>query len=142
LQKEKKKGPAMLVFDLLIALLVALLLTSIVVLGFRRTGPWASFLLLFFVIFLATWAGGIWLLPFGRPLGGVYWLPFLMVGIIFALLLSSIVPWQKEEESSIKLVTQKEKKAQERSARRRAGLLFWVFVGTLVLAIILHYVGV
>ena len=131
----------MLVFDLVVALLVALLLSSILFLGFRRTGPWASFLFLFLVLFLATWAGGIWIMPFGRPLGGVYWLPFLMVGIVFALLLAAIVPPGKEEESTIKLVTEEEKRAQERTARRTVGLLFWLFVGVLVLAIVLRYLS-
>ena len=131
----------MLVFDLVVALLVALLLSSILFLGFRRTGPWASFLFLFLVLFLATWAGGIWLMPFGRPFGGVYWLPFLMVGIVFALLLAAIVPPGKEEESTIKLVTEQEKRAQERTARRTVGLVFWLFVGVLVLAIVLRYLS-
>lgn len=131
----------MFIFDLVVAFLVALLLSSILFLGFRRAGPWASFLFLFLVLFLATWAGGIWLMPFGRPLGGVYWLPFLMVGIVFALLLAAVVPEDRNEESTIKLVTEEEKKEQERSTRRTVGLLFWLFVGVLVFAIVLHYLS-
>ena len=131
----------MLVFDFVVALVVATLLSSILFLGFRRRGSWAGFLFLFLVLFLATWAGGIWLMPFGRPLGGVYWLPFLTVGIVFALLLASIAPPDKGEETTIKLVTEEERKAQERAERRKVGLLFWLFVGVLVLAIVLRYLS-
>jgi hypothetical protein len=129
----------MILVDFLIAFFVALLLSSIVFLGLRRTGPWTSFLFLFFALFLATWAGGIWITPIGRPLAGVYWLPFLMAGVVFALLLAVAVPPDKAEESTIKLVTEEEKKARERTVRRTAGLLFCLFAGILALSIVLRY---
>jgi len=130
----------MILVDFLVAFFVALLLSSVVFLGLRRTGPWASFLFLFFALFLATWAGGIWITPVGRPfLGGIYWLPFLMAGVVFALLMAAAVPPDKNEESTIKLVTEEEKKAQERTVRRSAGLLFWVFAGVLAVTIIARY---
>lgn len=129
----------MIFADFLIALLVALLLSSIVFIGLRRTGPWASFAFLFFALFLATWAGGIWITPIGRPLAGVYWLPFLMAGVVFALLLAAAVPPERTEESTIKLVTEEEKKEKERKVRRAAGLLFWLFAAALALAILVRY---
>ncbi len=129
----------MIFFDFLVALVIALLLASLVFVGFRRAGPWASFLFLFLALFLATWAGGVWIMPFGRPLGGVYWLPFLMAGVVFALLLAAVVPPDKSEETTVELVTEEEKKERERTLRRTAGLLFWTFAGVLAVAIILGY---
>lgn len=129
----------MILVDFLIAFLVALLLSSIVFIGLRRTGPWASFLFLFLALFLATWAGGIWITPIGRPLGGVYWLSFLLAGVVFALLLAAAVPPDKEQESTIKLITEEEKHAQKRTVRRAAGYLFWLFAGVLGLVIALRY---
>jgi hypothetical protein len=130
----------MIFVDFLIALFVALLLSSVVFLGLRRTGPWASFLFLFFALFLATWAGGIWITPIGRPfLGGIYWLPFLMAGVVFALLLAAAAPPEKDEGSTIKLVTEQEEKAQERTIRWSAGILFWLFAGVLAVTIIARY---
>jgi hypothetical protein len=129
----------MILLDFVIAFFVALLLSLVVFVGLRRTGPWASFLFLFLALFLATWAGGIWITPIGQPLGGSYWLPFLMAGVVFALLLASITPADRTEESTIKLVTEEEKQARERTVRRAAGVLFWLFAGVLVLIIVLRY---
>jgi hypothetical protein len=129
----------MILVDFLVAFFVALLLASIVFVGLKRAGPWASFLFLFLALFLATWAGGIWIMPIGRPLGGVYWLPFLMAGIVFALLLAAVVPPEKTEESTIQLVTEEEKKTREKTVRRTAGLLFWLFAAVLILTIVLRY---
>jgi len=133
----------MILVDLLIALVVASLLAAVVFLLLRSTGPWASFPLLFFALFLATWAGGIWLAPIGRPVGGVYWVPFLMAGIVFALLLAAVVPPERpeEQETTIELLTEAEKKARERTNRLAVGLLFWLFAGVLAIAILLRYVG-
>ena len=133
----------MILVDLLIALAVASLLAAVVFLLLRTTGPWASFPLLFLALFLATWAGGIWLAPIGRPVGGVYWLSFLMAGIVFALLLSAVVPPERPEmeESTIELLTETEKKARERKNRLAVGLLFWLFAGVLSAAILLRYVA-
>jgi hypothetical protein len=133
----------MIVFDLLIALAFASLLAAVVFLLLRRTGPRASFPLLFLALFLATWAGGIWLAPIGRPVGGVYWLSFLMAGIVFALFFAAVVPPERtdEQESTIELLTEAEKKARERTDRLAVGLLFWLFAGVLAVAILLRYVG-
>jgi hypothetical protein len=133
----------MILVDLLIALAVASFLAAVVFLLLRTTGPWASFPLLFLALFLATWAGGIWLAPIGRPVGGVYWVPFLMAGIVFALLLAAVVPPERpeEQETTIELLTEAEKKARERTNRLAVGLLFWLFAGVLAIAILLRYVG-
>jgi len=133
----------MILVDLLIALTVASLLAAVVFLLLRSTGPWASFPLLFLALFLATWAGGIWLAPIGRPVGGVYWVPFLMAGIVFALLLAAVVPPERpeEQETTLELLTEAEKKARERTNRLAVGLLFWLFAGVLAIAILLRYVG-
>lgn len=131
----------MILTDFLVAFLVSLLLSAIVVVGMRRTGPWASFFFLFLALFLATWAGGIWITPIGRPVGGVYWLPFLVAGVVFALLLASMERIDTRAETSIKLVTEQERKAHKKEVRRTVGLFFWLFACVLALAILLRYLG-
>ncbi len=79
----------MFLVHFLFAALVAVLLTAIFAAGFRIRGPWANAAAFFTILLLATWAGGIWHTPFGPPLWGVYWLPFLIVGLIFALMLAA-----------------------------------------------------
>ena len=61
----------MFLVDLLFALVVALVLTAIFAAVFRTTGPWNVWWIFALVVFLAAWAGGLWL-PFGPPLFGVY----------------------------------------------------------------------
>ncbi|MDA8165367.1 MAG: hypothetical protein M0017_10110 [Desulfobacteraceae bacterium] len=69
-------------FSLVIALVLSLLFAWLI----RRRGPRAGFFWFFILIFLATWAVGIWARPFGPSLWGVYWLTFVIVGVIVALL--------------------------------------------------------
>jgi len=81
-----------MIFEFFFAILIALLLTAIFAMGFRRHG-WGTGLVFFFLIlFLATWAGGLWISPFGPVAWGVHWLSFLLVGIIIGLLLTALIP--------------------------------------------------
>jgi hypothetical protein len=79
----------MIVWDLIFAFGIALILSVIFAGLFGRRGPWASVFILFVIIFLAAWVGGIWIRPVGPTLAGVYWLPFLLLGLLFALLLAA-----------------------------------------------------
>ncbi|HEX3593695.1 MAG TPA: hypothetical protein VHU80_01300 [Polyangiaceae bacterium] len=45
---------------------------------------------LLLILFLATWAGGIWLAPVGPRLWGVAWGSFVVVGIFVALLIGAV----------------------------------------------------
>lgn len=82
----------MFFIDLLFALVIALLLTAVFAAGFRRRGPWGIWWIFLLVIFLAAWAGGVWMTPFGPTLFDVYWLPFVFVGLVAALLLAAAAP--------------------------------------------------
>jgi hypothetical protein len=124
---------------LLIALLFALLFTAIFAAGLRKKGPWASLVLFFVIIFLATWAGGIWLHPIGRPVWGVHWMAFLFVGLVIALILAATVPG-RQEESSVELVDPNKERAEKKAALGALGILFWVLMVALIVAIIARYV--
>jgi hypothetical protein len=43
------------------------------------------------IVFLGTWAGGIWLVPIGPQLWGASWLGFLVVGFLVSLLVAALV---------------------------------------------------
>jgi hypothetical protein len=81
----------MMLWEILFAIGIALVMTAIFAVLFRRTGPWASYLVFFAIIFLGAWAAGVWLAPLGPHIFGVYWIPFLVFGLIFALLLAAMV---------------------------------------------------
>ena len=124
---------------LLFALFVALLLSAAFVGGLRTKGPWTSLVLFFFVIFLASWAGGVWLHPFGPLLWGHQWLPFLLVGIIFAVLLAAAAP-RETSESTVELVDPQERRAERKVTLTSLGVFFWVLIGALIVAVFARYV--
>ncbi len=121
----------------LFALMTALGLSAIFIAGFRKRGPWDNFLLFFAVVFLGSWAGGIWFSPLGPPLGRVYWLPFLIVGLIFALLLASVVsPFP--QDTTVQLLGPGEKSPETRK-RMVLGVYFWLLISALVVLIVTRY---
>lgn len=122
--------------DLLFALVVALLLTAIFSAGFRNRGPWGLWWVFLLVVFLAAWAGGVWLTPFGPPLLDVYWLPFLFVGLVVALLIAAAVPPEPRRPRAP--VAASEVATEEAVAA--FSIFFWVLLIGLALAIILWYV--
>jgi hypothetical protein len=138
---EKNGGKEKMFFiHLLYALFFAVLLTALFFALFRTKGPWSSIVLFFLVIFLASWAGGAWLAPFGPLLWGIPFLPFLFVGLIFALLLAAAAPSEKEE-STVELLDPKEIKEERATAARALSLFFWVLVGALLVIIVARYIA-
>jgi cytochrome bd-type quinol oxidase subunit 2 len=77
---------AELVFALAIALFLTLIYTAVV----RRVKSKLRILVFFSLVFLAAWAGGIWITPAGPKFLGIYWLSFLVIGLLFALLFEVI----------------------------------------------------
>lgn len=122
----------MFLVDLMLALAVALLLTAIfaVGLGSRRLGP--NWLIFFGLVMLAAWAGGVWIPPVGPPVLGIYWMPFLFVGLVVTVL------WA---------VTNRPERVEGEGVRgpeaEEAGLTFslfiWILMIGLAVAILLAY---
>jgi hypothetical protein len=124
----------MLLLDLMVALAVALLVTAIFAAGLRGRSVWPNWLVFFGLVLLAAWAGGVWIRPVGPPAWGVYWVPFLLVGLVIALLLA---------------VTLEPERAQRRRAAAAEpggksstvfSVLMWVLTIGLAIAILLAYV--
>lgn len=59
---------------------------------FDTHGPWDSFFWFFAMIFLFTWGIGSWMVPFGPVGWGVAWTPFVVTGLLMALLLTAVTP--------------------------------------------------
>jgi hypothetical protein len=82
--------------DFLLALVVAVALSVIFVaaLGWRRgadeSAAGGAALFFFVILFMATWAGGLWFAPVGVGYGLSYWFGFLAVGLLFALVLAAV----------------------------------------------------
>jgi hypothetical protein len=79
-------------WDILLAVGIAAVLTLVFALGLRRRGPWSSILLFFLVVFLGAWTASVWIPPIGPPMFGVFWVSPLLVALILALLLAAAFP--------------------------------------------------
>ncbi len=131
----------MFILDLFIAFFIAIILSVFLVSVFGwqrpgRTGFWPAMLFIFLIIFLASWAGGVWITPMGPTLGGVYWLSFVFVAIIAALFLMALIPPRRT--SSVKL---EEESRSVEETEAVLGAFFWLFIIALVVAIIIRYVS-
>ncbi len=123
----------MFFIDILVALAIAVLLTALFVAVFRTTGPWAGFWIFLLVVFLASWAGGVWLTPFGPPIFGITWLPFLITGLFFALLLAAATPVYPARKTTTP------ETAAEAETAAAFSIFFWVLIAGLGLFILLAY---
>jgi hypothetical protein len=121
--------------DLLFVLLIVLPLTAVFAAVFRRY-PLGIVLCYFILLFLATWAGGVWLTRFGPLLWGVSWVSFLVVGLFFALLLAALIPPAPPPRSRVEAVR---RERSERSVFEIFNLLFWILVLFLIAAIAAWY---
>ena len=126
-----------------VSFIIAVLFTGLYVLltrgHVRRTG----LIWLFLIIFLTTWAGGIWLRPFGPMLWGVHFLTFLLAGLIIVLFLVIAVPQRAprgRRETLDMLERIEQEKALEKVTYLTLSLFFWILLALLVAAIILHQI--
>lgn len=126
----------MFLFDFFIALAIAGLVSAAFTLLFGRRGPWASLPIFFLLIFLAAWAGGVWITPIGPSVVGVYWLPFLVVAVLFAFLLAAVTPPERPPQSRLEAWEQ----ARDMAATALAvETFFWLLLISLVIVILLRY---
>lgn len=129
-----------MVIEILLAVIIALLFSVLLVTvaGIERPGrPGLGPGLFFFFIllFALTWAGGIWLAPFGPALWGVYWIPFLVVGLFVALLIAVLLPRRRPRTP-----VEAQEEAKERAEAEGAlSFFFWVLIAFVALSLILHY---
>lgn len=126
----------MVLMQALFALVMALLFTAIFTLGFQRRGPWSSVVAFFLIVFLAAWAGSLWLNPAGPVFLGIYWLPIIMVALLFALLLSAMVPPRPPTQ---KVETISQVRQEEKALRRTYDAFFWALLIGFIAIIVLGY---
>ncbi len=135
----------MIVADLLIALAIAIILTMIFMPQWRKYQPsgtlagLAGFLWFFVLIFLASWLGGVWIPPVGPSIWGVYWFPFLMMGLLFALLLAAAAPPRRPRPKHITLENAREAPAMEETTFMVINLFYRVLLIALLVGILTRY---
>jgi hypothetical protein len=132
----------MIAWELLSALIVALILSSSFAFFIRRRGPRKGFFWFFLLIFLATWAVGIWIRPFGPSLKGIYWMPFLIIGMLIVLFVAVITPLPppKGRHETLDMLDQIETDREvEQFAYISLNVSFWILLFVLIILIVVRY---
>lgn len=127
----------MFFLHLLFALVIALILTAIFGVGTRGWGAGSALLLFFLILFLASWAGGLWIAPYGPPLWGVPWVGFLFMGLLFALLLAAFFPAAEPPPRAVPET--EEVTPSEAAAIITIDIFLWILLIILVVSIIAGY---
>jgi hypothetical protein len=111
------------------SLIITLILVLILSLSSKR--PFRGLGLFFLIIFLATWAGQLWITPFGPVIWGVTWVPLVVVSIFFLFLILALIP-------PVPLNKKANGKAED-DVLIALGSFFWAIMILLILAIVLGY---
>lgn len=113
-----------MLWDLFSAFAVALLFTLIFVAMFAP-GPRIEHAAAFFVmVFLASWAGGLWFGYTRFELAAVFWLPYFVIGLLFGLMLAAVLATRVHlrRESKVKI-----------------NVLLWVLIAVLLALVVSGY---
>jgi len=111
------------------ALIITLVIMFLVSLLSRR--PVRGLWLFFLIVFLATWAGQLWVTPFGPMYWGIAWIPLLVVSVFFWLLILALLPPLTEPKAG-------EVKTGD-SGWTALGVFFWIMLLLLILSIAIGY---
>ena len=125
-----------------VALIVALLVSVLFGYALRRRIPRKGFFWFFLILLLATWAGGMWIGPFGPSFRGIFWLPFVLVAVVVGAFVAAIAP-RRAPTGRIETLEMLEEIEQKRKLEKLTyisfGVFFWVALFALITVIIVRY---
>lgn len=124
------------IVEFIVVLFMALIVASIFFYGFRSRGPWSAFWVFLLILFLAGWAGRLWVTPAGPAIWGFGWLPVLMFVFIVALLIAAASP--REDTTTSDEIRRSRTRATRPDTEAGAafGIFFWVLLIVLIAAIV------
>jgi hypothetical protein len=112
------------------ALVITLIVTLLISIFSRR--PLSGLWVFFFIVFLATWAGQLWITPFGPVLWGVAWVPLLIITVFFWLFILALLPPLPPSQANPPV-------DEVAGSSAVMGLFLWIILIILVLSIIAGY---
>ena len=128
--------------EFFVALIVALLVSILFGYALRRRIPRKGFFWFFLILLLATWAGGMWIGPFGPSFRGIFWLPFVLVAVVVGAFVAAIAP-RRAPTGRIETLEMLEEIEQKRKLQKLTyisfGVFFWVALFALITVIIVRY---
>jgi len=128
--------------EFLTSLAVALVLFVIFALVTRSRIRRTGFLWPFLFVLMATWAGGVWVRPFGPELAHIRWLQFLVVGllaVLLAALFAPLKPPRNRRETLEQLEEMPRQRQFEKMSHIALGIVFWIVLCVLIWAVIANY---
>ena len=129
--------------EFLISLVVALVLCVIFAVITRSKARRTGFIWFFLFVLMATWAGGVWIRPFGPVLSDVRWLQFLVVGLLVVLMFALFAP-SKPPRGRHDTLDQLEEIARQKELTKvtyiTLSIVFWVILAILIIAIAIRYI--
>jgi hypothetical protein len=133
----------MIVWDFILILLIAFVLSAIVVgpARWRRAeegAAWPALIFLFAIFFFGLWAADIWLTPAGPVAWGTSWFALLVVGIILALIVTAAAPPRRRPPPG----SAEMPGAAEAAVLVGFGTVFWILLLVLIGAIVAGYVWI
>lgn len=136
----------MLLADFIVALVIGMILSAIFWPLFRppdrrlaREAELGEFLWFFLLVFVASWLGGIWIAPVGPRVGGVYWVPFLSTGLLFAFLLAANAPMREPPARRETLAEARGEPLVDPRTFTLLNLFYWILFLILFLSLFARY---
>lgn len=130
-------------FAILISILLALLLVGAA--GWRHPrhdSALGATLFLFLLLLFVSWAGGLWIAPYGPTVWGGAWLPTVGIAVITALIVlaigSSTSPPPRTPESVEEAAIEEEEAVAATSFAVVFGVFFWLLLGATLVAVIVR----
>jgi hypothetical protein len=134
------EGEKMVLIECLFALAAALFLTVVFTVIGRQAKSSRRVIVFFLVVFLGAWAGGVWIMPVGPSIQGVYWITFFAVGLVFALVLEAVTAFSGRSSRPAEAEAQSDKK-EEREIESVLGVFFWILLALFIGAIALGHLA-
>ncbi len=120
----------------IIVLLIALFIGGIFFYGLKRRGPWGAFWVFLLVLFLASWAGRLWIAPAGPVFWGFGWLSVIFWVFIIALIIGLATPPERDRIVDYEPDTKTEITESDRGTAVVFGFFFWILMLVFIIAII------
>ena len=131
----------MFVFDMLIALVLALVVCSILVPSRRYRTREGGAAWVFFVplLFLLIWTAGVWITPVGPQAAGVYWLTFVIPAVILLLLLLALSSPSKPSGRRGEVIPENAEEEAVAGTVIAFSVFFWLLLTFAAIAVLAGY---
>jgi amino acid transporter len=131
----------MMIHQVIFAAFVALIVTVLFSGVLKKSGPWQGMWYFFAFMMLVALAAARWIRPAGYAFYEIYWIPIVIVVVIFAILFLAISPSQeprKHKATEGEDVTGEDLIEERKSSY--AGSFYWFLVVVLFVAIMVSYI--